>query len=422
MLCRHAFSAQGDGRTKVTLLTQLFPPETQAGANRAHAMAEALAEEFEVTVVTLYPSYPTPEFFVQNGWHPDEDDVAPYRICRITRFEPHEGGFLRRGAREMGMTRRLASHARRFDSDLIISTSPTFFLGPLGLFAARMLGTPFVWDVRDVTWRYVVDTYQDQVVRRGLGHLMSRVASITAHSADLAAASNVGILAELNEIAPKGNYTHAPNGVTAELLKECEVAEPSEGERPFRVTYAGALGYYQGLNTLVEVAERMPDVEFVVAGEGPERAMLQQISFQKRLQNIRFPGYLERDSVVQLYADSDILYASLRDSPALNRHTMPSKPFEYMAAGRPVLYVGSGIAAEFVSRSGGGVTASHRDVETIVELISGLRASPVRRRRLGAEAARQAKRHDRGELMQEFTHELSDLLRARENGSPQVQS
>jgi hypothetical protein len=47
-------------KKRVLLLSRFFPPETYAGANRVGPMADVLSKYYEVCVLTLKPSYPSP--------------------------------------------------------------------------------------------------------------------------------------------------------------------------------------------------------------------------------------------------------------------------------------------------------------------------------------------------------------------------
>jgi colanic acid biosynthesis glycosyl transferase WcaI len=390
----------------VTVLTQLFPPETQAGANRMGAMVDALSEEFDVTVVTLHPSYPNPGFFEERGWSPEEDDMTPFRICRVLSFEPHSGSFLHRGLREAGMAIRLARHATRHPADLVLASSPSFFLGPAGLHVARRLKIPLVWDIRDVTWRYVAELGAAAAPTRWFGDWMGRIARAVSRRSSLIVGSNEGIVSEMKRLGIVTSCVTIPNGVSAELLKACESLEPSSRRIRRRVTYAGALGFYQGLETLIHVATSLPHVEFVIAGDGPERTFLEREAARMSANNVRFPGYLDRQAVLQLYADSDVLYASLRNIPSLRELTVPSKPYEYMAAGKPIVFVGDGVAAEALSASGACIILSGSDIAELAEAIDTVLIDGDLASRLGQAGLAYARVSTREMVMSNFTEGL----------------
>jgi colanic acid biosynthesis glycosyl transferase WcaI len=143
-------------KKRILLMTQYFPPETGAGANRIGPMADVLSKQNEVTVVALKPSYPSPKEY--DGVSLESHDARyPYAVKRTFDFHPHKGSLLLRALREQTMALRQAFHSLREPADILITSSPSMFLGPVALVLARAKRARFVWDVRDVTWGYARD-------------------------------------------------------------------------------------------------------------------------------------------------------------------------------------------------------------------------------------------------------------------------
>jgi colanic acid biosynthesis glycosyl transferase WcaI len=63
--------------------------------------------------------------------------------------------------------------------------------------------------------------------------------------------------------------------------------------------------------------------------------------------------------------------------------TQPSKIWEYMISGRPVIYGGSGEPAEAVRKSGGGIVISPENSDELVEAIISLKNNPDKAIKLG---------------------------------------
>src|SRR6266436_8212957 len=131
---------------KAALAVQLFPPETAAGARRTGALASALHEVCDLHVATVSPSYPQPGLFAQ---HPEQ---YPFSVTRLGPFAPHSRGLPGRALREILMSTRVASRLRRQRPAIVITSSPSMFLGPTCWVAARLMRARFVWDIRDLTW------------------------------------------------------------------------------------------------------------------------------------------------------------------------------------------------------------------------------------------------------------------------------
>lgn len=373
---------------KALFLTQCFPPETFAGANRAHALAGALADAHDLTVITLHPSYPTPDCF------PPEaaavfDSTARFRVARSLRLSPHrQRSAMTRAGKEQLAALGLALRGVRLQADLVVTSSPSMFLGPVALVLARLKGALFVWDLRDVTWELAGEvmgrTRSERVAIAVLRSLMWG----TARRSDILVAATEGIerLAREAGVEPRRILT-VENGISETLLAEMRsVREQVTNERPV-VTYVGLLGIAQQLAVLVDVAQRMSDVEFLIAGEGPQRTALEARARNLGLNNVHFLGYLAPKDLPELCRKSDVMFAQLVDSPTLNRTARPTKLLEYMAAGRPVVYAGHGAAAALVAQARAGVCVPPGDSDAIVQAIGHLLSDSVRRAELGGNAA-----------------------------------
>ena len=116
------------------------------------------------------------------------------------------------------------------------------------------------------------------------------------------------------------------------------------------VAYAGVIGYNQNLGVLLEAARMLPDVDFVLAGDGPELPLLKKKAAELDLDNVSFSGYLNRERLLELYRRSDVLIAHVRSSPTIDATMIPIKLFEYMATGKPIIYAGRGAAAGTLAR------------------------------------------------------------------------
>src|SRR5215210_8310065 len=97
-------------RKRILLLTQFFPPETAAGANRIGPMADVMSKYCEVVVVALKPSYPSPRGYKGVSLESHDSDRS-YAVKRTFSFYPHKGSLLFRTLREQLMALRLALRA-----------------------------------------------------------------------------------------------------------------------------------------------------------------------------------------------------------------------------------------------------------------------------------------------------------------------
>lgn len=79
----------------------------------------------------------------------------------------------------------------------------------------------------------------------------------------------------------------------------------ASGERVERVLFAGRLAPEKNVDVVVEAARRLPDVEFLVAGDGPLRPWLQEQA--RQLSNLNQVGWVKRARILALIDSVDAL-------------------------------------------------------------------------------------------------------------------
>jgi colanic acid biosynthesis glycosyl transferase WcaI len=347
------------------------------------SMVEVLARSHDVVVITPRPSYPNPSFYdAQSALEADRQ--RPYRIERPLEFVPHSRSLAIRAIREHIMAIRLGLRAVREPADIVVTSSPSMFLGPVCWLLARAKSSRFVWDIRDIGWEYAAESQLTSRRMRPVLRVLQRYMWFVVGRADLIVAASSGGAKRLSEKVPsQERILLVENSVAKELLDACQdCRERVLKPRPI-VTYVGLIGDPQGLGVLADVAQMLPSVDFMVVGDGPERGLLEKRIEELRLRNLRLTGYLARAEVLDAYKRSDILFAQLRDSPTLNAANVPSKLYEYMATGKAIVYAGRGLAAEMVDRIGCGVSVVPEASEAIAEAIGELLRDEARMDEMG---------------------------------------
>lgn len=368
------------------LFSQFFPPEANPGANRMLPLALALHAHFDLTVVTLLPSYPSPANFRDVDI---QSPQFPFPVRRGFHFHPHRGGIAFRALRELWMSCRLVWFARLIPASLVLATSPSMFLGPAALALARKKCARFLWDIRDVTWQYAAEHDGGQA-KTCAASWLKRWMLRTAQAADLICCANPGIACILSNQGVAAESTLVvPNGVAPEFLASfSDNPFPPANGQPV-VAYIGVLGLNQGLRSFVEAAALVPEARFLLVGEGPQRKHLETLATEQRLRNVVFTGFIRGPRLLEAYRQSDILFAQLRDRPTLADGAWPSKLFEYMAACRPIVYAARGQAAVAVSQVKAGLVVPPEDPSAIARAIRELLASAAKRETM----ARNGRRH-----------------------------
>lgn len=372
---------------RVLILSQFHPPETGAGARRVAAMARALAARHAVTVQTLLPAYPREDLFEGLEIGP-MDSQMPYVVRRAFKFQPYDRSLLRRTLREMLMGLRLAREAEQVEADALLVSTPSMFLAPPAWWMARRRRIPWVWDLRDLTWRYGRESVDAGRVQRIASRLLEGWMARLLNAADavVTTAEATGTYLQDRYGLPGERTLTVYNGVSEAFFGafEGEVTAKPPGERPL-VLYLGLLGHNHGMDILVDVAAQMPDVEFLIVGEGTERELIERRARERGVQNLRIEGYRIRDEEIQeIYRRADVLFNHSKDRPVLNEARIPAKFFEYMATGKPMIYAGRGFAAEFIQEVGCAEVVPPEDPQAVVEAIRRILADPAQAAVMGA--------------------------------------
>lgn len=408
---------------KIVYLSQYFPPEMGAPAARVSELARAWAEAgHDVRVVTAFPNHPTG--IIHDGFGGRVWDKEIWHGVHVLRTwiyaTPNRGiakrtlSFLSFAASSVLMG---AASKEVRDADVVVATSPQFFCAVAGWALARIVGVPFVLEIRDLWPQCIVElgVLPEQ-------HPATKVLETIEQFLYRQAALLVSVTDSYTEVWRGQGHDPAKmrvikNGV--DLLRFV----PGEREGPLRerlglsgkfvVSYVGTHGMSQSLQTLLDAAAVLaedPDVHLLLVGEGAEKADLVAQARARGLTNITFLGQQPRETIPQFIHASDLVAVVLKRM-ALFERVIPSKIFEIMGCERPVLLAVRGEARKIVEEAGAGFLAEPEDVEGIVGQIRAAKRDPELARRKGRAGRRFVEAHfDRKRLAQRF---LDDLLALR---------
>ncbi len=138
---------------------------------------------------------------------------------------------------------------------------------------------------------------------------------------------------------------HVNNGIDLEAFDrnaatvKCDV-ECLNSRQSKKVVYAGSIRKVNDIGFLVDVAKEMQgeSVDFVILGDGDERnSLLAEVSRQG-LDNIFFPGAVDKKAVPACLGKASLLLQWSAPQPGLSKYgTSLNKLFDYLAAGKPIL-------------------------------------------------------------------------------------
>lgn len=405
---------------RILYVSQYFPPEMGAPAARVSALARRWAAGgHEVTVLTAFPHHPTG--VIPEGYRGEIRRLERYGDARVVRTfvwaAPNRGVLKRALAYASWAASAVAlGHRPSGTPDLVLATSPQFLVALSGWVLSRLKGVPFVLEVRDL-WPDSIVAVGALPERSPWIRLLRRLERFVYRQADLVVSVTRSFVPHLRAHGAK-RVAVVPNGADpgqfhVEEPRDALRARHGLGDR-FVAVFAGTLGMAHGLETVLDAAEALrddPRFLFWLVGEGARRVELEAEAARRGLSNVRFEGQVERSRIPEVLTASDAALVLLRPTP-LFETVLPSKMFEAMAAGCPIVLGVRGEAKEVLESSGGGVAIPPGDADALVAALRAMSADPEGGRRM-AERGREfvAREYSHDAMADRYLREMRDLLR-----------
>jgi glycosyltransferase involved in cell wall biosynthesis len=153
------------------------------------------------------------------------------------------------------------------------------------------------------------------------------------------------------------------------------------------VAYIGGFSRNRALMPLIEVAERLPEVQIHLWGDGHQKEQIEKAT--KQHSNIRYHGWLPYRKVPLYMMAADIIYYCLRlDYPGAI-YNAPNTLTQAMAAGRPILANNVGDLGRIINETNCGLLIKQPTPDEIAASINLLK-DPHLRQKLGANGAHYA--------------------------------
>ena len=207
-------------------------------------------------------------------------------------------------------------------ADLVYVVHPPLTVGGPAWLFSRLWRVPFVYEIQDM-WPETLRATGMVSNRRVLDTVAWFAKRVYARAAALRVISP-GFKRNLVEkgVAADKVAVHS-NWVDTEFYKPV-ARDPALADElgltgKFNVMYAGALGLAQGLDTVLDAAERLsgdPDVQFVLVGDGADADRLREEVSARGLTNVLMPGRFPGEAMSDLYALADVLLIHLKDDPS----------------------------------------------------------------------------------------------------------
>lgn len=348
---------------KILVFSQYFFPENF----RINILCrELVCRGHQVTVVTGYPQYPVGRLYDGYGFDiPYDREWEGVRIERV-RVTP-------RGNNVIGMLRNMVSYVtaanrwveecnERYDAVYVFEVSPV----TVGLPAVKYkekFGVPMYFNLQDL-WPENVEEVLG-IKFWPVSFAINRVVDRIYTACDKILCASNGFVENLRQ-----------RGVSSEKLiywpQFCAEPELEQAEKPeifaedkINIVFAGNLGDAQGLDLLVQAAQKLKGsgIRWYLVGDGRARRRLEKLVQDHGIaEDVVFVGRVSTEEADRYVHFADFAYLSFQDNKIFNM-TIPAKLQTYLACGTPIIAAAGGESVKLIQENECGLVSRAELVE-----------------------------------------------------------
>lgn len=366
-------------------MAQHYAPEEVSGAVLATELAEGLQQRgHQVTFVTCAPNYPGGQVYPgYSNPFMKRELLNGVEVIRVWSYISPAKSFWPR-ILNFGTFSLMALFGglAAGEFDLLMSYSPPLPLGIAAWVTSRVRRAPWLLRVEDLYPEAAVaaGVLRNRAVIRFFEWLEKFIYRRARH---------ISVISESFRQNLLGKEIPAEKLSVLPVWADPQAIQPGEKENEFRqrhgltgkfvVLYSGNLGHNSALEDVLAAAgdlSAQPEIVFVIVGEGVKKAELEAEAERRKLANVLFLPYQPRAEYAGLLAAADVSLVTLAKGSA--NTSLPSKTFNIMAAGRPILAVveDSSEIARLVRGTECGVVISPQQPELLAKQIRLLQSQP----------------------------------------------
>lgn len=393
----------------ILFLTDNFPPEVNAPASRTFEHCrEWVKAGHRVTVITCIPNFPKGRIFDgyrNKPWQSEE--IAGIRVIRVWTYIVSNEGLVKRILDYQSfMFSSIIAAPFVHGVDLVVGTSPQFFTACAAYVISRYKRVPYVFELRDLWPESIkaVGAMKDSPLLR----LLERVEVFLYRKAAAVVAVTQSFRRSLVSRGIAEDKIHViTNGVDLSVFKpmepDVELRRALGLDGKFVAGYIGTHGMAHALETLLEAADLLrqqpngDDYRIVLLGDGASKSALVRKASAMGLENTVFIDSVTKGEVARYWSILDVAIIHLKKIP-LFTNVIPSKLFECMGMGVPILHGVAGESAELVKKEGVGIVFEPENAKELADGVVRLWTDMPLYRKLRANCIDAARRYDRKEL------------------------
>ena len=351
---------------KITVITQYYKPEMGAPQNRLFEMCRGLKDNgADVSIITGMPNYPTGKIFPEyKGKFSSVEELDGMEVKRYWLYASNAKKVLPRIWNMISFSMTVMCslrYLRKRKNDYIIVESPPLTLGESARLLAKWTGAKLIMNVSDL-WPL---SARELGAMSGDGLAYKTLEKLERHlykKSVFCMGQSQEIVDYIKEHGAKEVYLFR-NGVDPERFAGVETTVEKEPSEKLRIVYAGLLGFAQGIAGICEnVNFKEAGAEFHIYGAGGEQEAIEKYLAAHPDSGIFYHGKVSRDQIPVVLGQADCTLIPLVKNIF---GAVPSKIYESMASGLPILFSGEGEGKRIVEENNLGWVSAPLDYKQL---------------------------------------------------------
>jgi glycosyltransferase involved in cell wall biosynthesis len=356
---------------KLTIITSYFPPEIGAASNRIYHLADGLKNDYDVSIITPLPNYPTGKIFQEFKGkfkiHTRENNIEINRLWIFASVSKNR--FLRLIAMmsySLSLIWFFIWH--KIPNKIIVQSPPLLVAFTCVLFLRSkkrtlILNVSDLWPSAGLELGALKNNFSYKILKK--------LERFNYKNSNIILGQSNEILTHIATITKKPNlflYRNYPDIEAPKLVNK-----QNKSDKNLKIVYAGLLGVAQGISKLCSKLD-YENIELHIYGSGAEENQIQDFIKANNTLPIFFHGRVQRNVLHQKLLHYDIALI-----PLLNRiyGSVPSKIFEFTKLGLPIIYFGGGEGETIIEQNNLGWIAKEGDYVDLNKTIQQIKADAL---------------------------------------------
>lgn len=369
-------------KLKILFLTDNFPPESNAPANRTYEhCCEWLKQGAEVTVITCNPNFPKGKLYpgYSNKIY-QEESMDGIRVIRVWTYITPNRGTIKRILDYLSFALMSFFASIFIKTDIIIATSPQLFTAVGGYLASVLKRRPWIMEVRDLWPESIqaVDAINNHLILKYLEKLVrflykSANCIVVVTDTFKSRISAEGINPDKIVVVKNGVNSQRYHELSIDLQLKYRLGLQDK----FVVGYIGTHGLAHNLDFILHCAKHFKEqnTHFLFIGDGAHKERLKAKVEEECIHNVSMLDPVPRDMVPDYINLCDVALVPLKKSDTF-KTVIPSKIFENAAMRKPILLGVEGEAQEIIENYRAGLCFEPENELDFIDKLTQLRENP----------------------------------------------